>query len=625
MNLAADFPPASEAEWLERATASHKGKPLGALTVRTLDGIDIRPLYARSTAPAPLDLPRRPGAWVAMQRVDLPDPAAANRQGLEDLENGASGLALVLPGAATAGAGGLAIESADDIRRILDGIEVDLIGVRLDPGEGALDSASLLLDLYRARGLDLSRCDLALGLHPLSAMAGTGALVEESSAAASASDLARRAIDLGFSGQAFLADTRVWHGAGATEAQELALALAEAVALLRWLERAGIDPESGADLIGFLLAADADQFMTIARFRAVRLLWQRARDAMGLDPRPVRLHAETSWRMLSRRDPHVNLLRSATAAFAAGVGGADSVTVLPFTAANGLPDAFARRLTRNIQSLLIEEAGLARVADPAAGSGYAEALTLELAAKAWSLFQEIEAEGGLYAALLAGSVQRRIADAAEKRRALIARRKLPITGVSEFPLLDDGGDTPPPLAGEGGAKRRMRGPSSSPASGEGLAPLPQHRLAEPFERLRDAADAARPRPAVYLANVGSIADFNARSAWIGNLLAAGGIASIHGSGGTDADAIAGAFAESGACLACLCSSDALYAEHAVRLARALKAAGAREVLFAGRPGALEADLKAAGVDYFLIAGDDVLAALSRLHRVLGLAPEADNP
>ncbi len=183
------------------------------------------------------------------------------------------------------------------------------------------------------------------------------------------------------------------HAAGGSEAQELAFALAAAVAYLRALEQGGIALDDARGFIYFRLAADQDQFLTIAKFRAVGKLWARIEEACGLAPRPTFVAAETAWRMMTKRDPHGNIVRGTIAALGAAVGGADAVTVLPFSAALGLPDAFARRIARNTQTILIEEANIHRVADPAAGSGAIEALTDALCDAAWKLFQEIEREG----------------------------------------------------------------------------------------------------------------------------------------------------------------------------------------------------------------------------------------
>ncbi len=234
-----------------------------------------------------------------------------------------------------------------------------------------------------------------------------------------------------------MADGRIIHNAGGSEAQELAFALACAVSYLRALEASGMALEAACDAIYFRLTADAEQFPTIAKFRALRKLWARVEGACGLSPKPALVAAETAWRMMARRDPQVNILRTTIAVFSAALGGADTITVLPFTAASGLPDRFARRIARNTQLLLAEEAHLAKVADPAAGSGAVESLTDELCEAAWALFQEIEATGGPAAALESGLIQEKIAGVRAKREAAIASRRDALTGVRIFPNLQE--------------------------------------------------------------------------------------------------------------------------------------------------------------------------------------------
>jgi len=287
------------------------------------------------------------------------------------------------------------------------------------------------------------------------------------------------------------------------------------------------------------------------------------------------------------------------------------VTVVPFTWALGEPDRFARRIARNTQLVLQEESSLGRVVDPTGGSWYVEQLTAELAAKAWALFQEIEAKGGITAALTSGALQDDIARVAETRAKAIATGRLELTGVSVFPHLSADGvkvsprATAPPLPGEPQARA--------------LAP---HRLAEPFEALRDAADAhlakTGTRPRVFLANLGEIVEHNQRSTWVWNFLAAGGIEGLTSDGYKDGAAAAAAFKASGAGVACLCSSDAIYAQEAKAAAKALKAAGAARVMMVGRPGDQEAALREAGVDGFLFAGQDAVTTLAELHKTLGV-------
>lgn len=315
---------------------------------------------------------------------------------------------------------------------------------------------------------------------------------------------------------------------------------------------------------------------------------------------------------MARRDPWVNLLRTTAACAGAAFGGAEAITVLPYTWALGKPDAFARRIARNTHLVLQEESAAARVVDPAHGSWYVERLTDDLAKKAWALFQDIEAKGGMARALETGFVQGEIARVAEARAGDIAHGRIELTGVSEFPRLADDGVEVAPY------------PPADPIvkGGTSVEPLTPRRLAEPFERLRDAADAhlARTgnRPQVFLACLGDLAVHSARATWMRNYLAAGGIEAV-ASDPLHSSADAGkAFAASGATVACLCSSDQAYAELGEAVAGVLKQAGAEQVMLAGRPKEQEAALKAAGVDAFVFAGGDAIATLTRLHEALGV-------
>src|SRR5690606_33209654 len=277
------------------------------------------------------------------------------------------------------------------------------------------------------------------------------------------------------------------------------------------------------------------------------------------------------------------------------------------------PDEFGRRLARNIQRILLDESQVHHVLDPAGGSFYVERLTEEIARKAWAKFQEIERAGGIVEVLRTGTLQREIAAAAAERERRVARRKLPITGLSEFPNL-----------GEELPARAPR-PESPGGSQPTIEPLRRRRLGESFERLRDASDAhlhergARPR--AFLANLGKLAEYNTRSTWIRNLLAAGGIEAVGEAGYFTGAEAAEAFAQSGCTVAVICGADSAYEKLAEETARALKERGAAHVLLAGRPGELETRLREAGVDGFLFAGQDVIEALTSLLRTLGVSPE----
>lgn len=601
--LAAEFPAATREAWRAAAEKALEGRDFDRTLVgRSYDGIRIDPLYPRADG-APV-AGRGAAPWRIVARLDHPDAKRANELLLADLAGGADALTIVSAGAGSARGFGIVATTPEVLDRALRDVMLDLVAVRLDPGADADATIDALLALARGRDHDLAALDLDLGLDPLGAAARSGTTRPwEDALADRLSGLAEK----GFAGRLVRADGRPYHEAGATEAQELAAVLATGLAYLRALEAGGHDLAAARDALSFLLVADADEFLTVAKMRAFRRLWARIEEACGLAPAPVRLFAESAWRMTTRRDPWVNLLRGTLACFSAGVGGADGICVLPFTAALGLPDAFARRLARNTQLILLEESNLARVDDPVSGSGAFEALTDELTAKAWALFQEIEREGGMAASLTSGALGRRIADVRQKRETAIALRRDPLTGASEFPDLRE-----VPVA------VLMEAAPEAPQDTEATAfdPLPSRRSAEAFESLRDRSDArlaeSGKRPSVFLANLGTPAAFTARTTFARNAFEAVGIEAVARDGFASAAAMAEAFKASGAETACLCSSDEVYAEQAEAAAAALREAGARAVFLAGRPGEREDTLRAAGVTGFVAVGTDLPQVLGPL-------------
>jgi methylmalonyl-CoA mutase len=614
----AGFAPVPHARWRAAAAASLRGAPFDSLVTTTAEGLCIEPLYERPARSCRVSSSRPAQKWNIAQRIDHPDPAAANRQALSDLENGADALTLVFQGAPLARGFGLAGAGVDvdTLARVLDAVALDQISLRIEGGAAAAGLTAAFGALVAKRKLDPAGVTIDFGIDPIGMLAVTGFDVRDRIAGDFAR-IASPAADLRLHGTCWLADGRCYHEAGAGEAQELGFTLATAVEYLRHLEAAGTSLEVGCGAIAFLLAADADEFLTLAKFRALRLLWAKIQSLCGLSPKPARVHAETSFRMMSRRDPWVNVMRSTVATFSAGIGGADSVTILPFTTTLGLPEEAARRLARNTQLILIEEANLAKVQDPALGSGSFEALTAILCDRAWTKFQQVEGWGSMTAALRAGQVQKDIASVCENRQRAIASRQQPITGTSDFPDLHERA-----LKVLQHLPRRPRGPPRRMPPATPFAALPMQRDAEPFETLRDRADewAAQSgrRPQVFLAAMGAASAFTARASFVKNFFEAGGLEVALNEGFDSAEAAAAAFANSGAALACICSSDALYPELAVAVSHRLKQAGAKHIYLAGRPKALATALQAAGVDTFLYVGCDVLLVLRAAQAMLGL-------
>ena len=610
--LAADFPAASREQWLALTQKVLKGGDFNKrLVARTADGLDVQPIYPRPSTVAPAVGRNGVGQpWGVASRIDHPDATAANDLARADLDGGVNHVTLVLADSAGARGFGLPTATVDGLDACLNGIMLDLVYVRLEAGADAIAAARALAGVVARRPHARANLSINFGLDPLGQLARTGSLPE--SWTASGQHLTALIAELtsnGFQGPFIAVDLRPYHEAGASEAQELSIALASAVTYARLLVASGMPLAQAFSALSFVAAVDADQMLGIAKLRALRRLMARVQDAAGVPLSPIRIDAETAWRMMTKRDPWVNMLRTSMATFAAGIGGADSVTVLPYTLPLGLPDGFARRVARNTQAVLLEESNLWRVADPAAGSGAIEALTDDLAQTGWRQFQQIEREGGLVASLQAGTIQGQIGKISAARNTDIASRRAALTGTSEFPNLDEA-----PVA------VLLPAPSAVTAPQPPLA-LPSHRLAAPFEALRDAADAVAAqtgaRPIVFLANLGPMADHSARSTWIRNLLAAGGIAAVtSGDGFTNSADVGAAFSASNARIACICGADATYAELAETAAMTLKNAGAVVVYLAGRPGEQEAALKAAGVDAFISAGQDMVALLTGVHRGL---------
>jgi methylmalonyl-CoA mutase len=612
LRLAADFVPASYDDWRKLVDGVLKGAPFEKLIGKTYDGLTIEPIYPRARDAAAVAGRAEAAPWQIMQRIDHPNAAMANAQALHDLENGATGLTLIFAGAN--GAYGFGLDpTAEAIEKVLDGVFLDAgIAVELQVGPQSRMAAIHLAEVVKRKGLSPAACNIRFGLDPIGACAVWGSSPYRwTEIVPAVSGAIKGLAAMGFKGPFAVADGRVIHDAGGSEVQELAFVLATALAYLRALEDAGVALEDARGMVYARLSADADQFLTMAKFRALRLLWARIEQSCGLTPKPLFISADTAWRMLTQRDPYVNMLRATMATFSAGLGGANAISVLPHTLALGLPDPFARRAARNTQLVLLEECNLAKVSDPAAGSGGIETLTQQLCEAAWSLFQETEQAGGIFAALEQSLIQRKVAATRALRETNIARRKEVLTGASEFPNLHEAhvavlNAKPVVLAAYGEANITF----------DAMQPM---RLAAPFELLRDRSDQILKergaRPKVFLANLGTPADFTARATFAKSFFETGGFEAIDTPGFTDPAALATAYKTSGAALVCLCSSDKVYATQAIAAAKALHAAGAQHIYLAGRPGEQEAALKAAGIDHFIFAGGDALATLQEAYQL----------
>jgi len=431
----ADFPSVDRRQWLELVAKSlGKDTDYSSLIRHTDDQLPIEPLYERAAGGSALTRVDPVSTWKLIQRLDDPDPARANAQAREDLAQGATGLSIIFAGAPNAFRYGLPA-TPEALETALDGLPLQDVHLRIDVHPQSRASVDWLVDVLKKNKADVQRLSLSFGIDPASLFAGTGWLrmsIEALEASMPQSLAGYFALSL--PGILLEADGRVFHNAGATEAQELGIMLASAVSHLRMFEEARQPLVYAVPHIGFAVSVDQDQFLSTAKIRALRKLWTRMLEACAIDPAPVTIHAETSYRMMTARDPETNILRTTIAAFAAATGGADSISVLPHTITHGLPDGFARRLARNGQLILAGESRLDFVADPAAGSGAVESLTDGLCERAWEEFRQIEREGGVLRSLAAGHIQRRVAAARAKRLAEFRKGTRNIVGTTLYRL-----------------------------------------------------------------------------------------------------------------------------------------------------------------------------------------------
>jgi len=693
-SLAEDFPAVTREQWREVVDRDLQGAPFEKkLVTHTYEGIDIQPVYTAEDWPSDGDpsgfagLPPFTrggsavgplvGGWDIRQEPIDPDLAAANKAVMAELERGATSLQLRLDQAGRdgldpdddaaadlAGRDGLMLYQLTDLDTLLQGAHLEMIGLALDAGRAFLPAAAMTMALWKKHGIDPAQCRGAFNADPLGELARGGELPDSYDATMQrVADLAAFTSANYPNVTAIGVATHPHHNAGATAAQDLAFSMATAVSYLRSLTDAGMDVSAAARQMLFGYSVGCNVFLAIAKLRAARKLWGFVAKQAGVDEegQAMTMHVRTANRVLTQRDPWVNLLRNTVCTLAAGVADADAVTSAPFDAAIGAPDNFSRRIARNTQIILQEESHLSRVVDPAGGCWFIEKLTDDLVDKAYPIFQDIEKQGGMLDALTSGWVGDQIDSAFAPRMKNIARRRDAVIGVSEFPNLtekpivksdpdyaalraaaiertnqrkttrtDDMGDAIDAKTDKlgdltGQVVELMQAGASigevqaalfkdgDPAQANPLAP---HPFAAPFEQLRDASDAYMSltghRPKVFLANMGPIAHHTLRAGYATNFFQAGGFEVLTSDGFKEASQAARAFQDSGANIAVICSSDKLYETVVEEVTPKLKAAGARSVVLAGFPGDAEQTYKAAGVDRFIYMKCDVLGTLREL-------------
>ncbi len=607
LSLAGDFAPATDANWRSLVEKSLGQQDFERSMIHTTaGGLDLNSLYSFENAEISAGPTKAQAGWDIRQAIWHSDAATVNHNILSDLEGGATSVLLHIQAGSYPGVALSALGQA------LKGVHLHMAAIHMVPGEEFDDASTAMLKHLDNSDTDPEMVHCILGVDPLGTLAQTGRLLSSLPIALErATEIALLAQRNKANIQTFSVNTHPYHAAGANPVQELALMLATGLVYLRAMEKAGMSISDAAGQISFTLAADADLYMTVAKFRAARRLWALVLHSCGVKSVDMTLNAVTGAQMYSRRDPWVNILRGTTACFAAVVGGAGAVTVLPFDSSIGIPSDFGRRIARNSQIILSEESNLGRVIDPAAGSFAFESITSDLCDRTWALFQKYEAsEGGFNASLLSGSVKAEMDAAWAVRRAGLATRKEPLTGVSEYPDIHE-----TLIAGQSWTKAEVIKPA-----GEEIEALEcYHRLAEDFEVLRDCSDkieaASGSRPSIFLACIGGAADFTARASFARHFFHAGGIEAIMSEANLSAEELAKAYLASGARLAILCSSDELYERDGAKVVTAIGDAGPSRLFIAGRPKNLE-ELVISGADEIIQMGSDVIEVITRVYDLL---------
>jgi methylmalonyl-CoA mutase len=698
------FEPASYEQWRQAAEKTLKGVPFEKkLITKTYEGFSLQPIYNASDVAELPQLASLPGEapfvrgssalgylvrpWEVAQELPYPTAAAVNQAAREDLPRGLNALNVPLDPASLrgldpdqapvelVGQGGASLASSADLATLIEGIDLGSTPLRLAAGTSGLPLLGLLLAALTDHGIAPAQLRGSLSMDPLGMLAAQGELpapLEQSYdelaaltawAAANAPQL--RTIELA---------THPYHNGGASAVQDLAFALATGVAYLRAMQARGLAINTVAPRVQLAVSVGAPFFIEIARLRAARLLWARVVAAFGGDEQAQKLyiHARTSAWTKTRADAHNNMLRSTTEAFAAVMGGCDSLHVSPFDEALGLPDEFSRRIARNAQIILQEECSFGRLVDPSGGSWAVEKLTDEIARDAWALFQAIEREGGMAAALAAGTPQAQVAATRSERLSQVALRREVIVGANMYVNLKEKPATARPVdsaaiqaerkaelahirtrrdsvairgaltaiagatgdqlvatvtaAARAGATlgelaTALRGQAGA---GPSVAAIPAGHAAEQYEALRTAAEQYEARtgarPAVFLAGMGPLAQHKARADFVSGFFEAGGFGVTLESGFTSAAEAAEAAQKSGAPIVVLCSTDESYPELAPALAGTLKAARPdTTVVIAGYPADQVEALRAAGVDEFVHLRADCYATLARLQQLKGVA------
>ncbi|OAT74655.1 methylmalonyl-CoA mutase family protein [Parageobacillus thermoglucosidasius] len=666
------FPIPSFMEWEQAVEKSLKGKPFEKLYSTTYENIIIKPIYTRRDIESLAHVEQYPGfpgyvrgtrpngyiqePWKVSQEISATSPQEWNEIVKHDLAKGQTEIHIVLDRL------GFPVISLDDMEIMFSDISLDQYSLRVDAGAQSLSFFALFAAYLQKRQMPFAAVHGTIGMDPIGTLAETGHL---SFSLASLYDVMADAVQWAKNNMPHVKTIIVrgepYHNGGANAIQELAFAFSTAVEYINACLDRGLMIDDIASRIQFSFAIGSNFFMEIAKLRAARLVWSNIVQAFGGSERAqkIAMHARTSYFTKTIYDPYVNMLRATAEAFAATVGGADSLHVSPFDEAIGPADEFSRRIARNTQLILLEEAHIANVIDPAGGSYYVEMLTAKVAEESWRLFQQIEGKGGIVKALQDEVVQAEVENVAKQRRDNVKKRKEKIVGTNFYANL---AETPIQKANESGekplsllrideenvvqlqegfrekrwiatavfmaARRATAREIEAALKGDGTSlnvePIPQWRLAEPFEQLRKAAEAYLEkygyRPTVHLINIGNIPNYKARADFITGFFEAGGVAVSKSEGyHTAEEAVSGALEANGTHYI-ICGSDESYTDMVPAIAKALKQTNSNVKLYvAGKQAPdVEQSFAQAGVDGFLHIGSNCYETIVSFMKEMGV-------
>ena len=668
---------ATKDQWRTLVEKSLNGKSIEkALTHKTYDGIEIKPLYTKEDAvkeagPAILktaeESANQSRPWNIIQLVDIPSLKSANKQIIIDLEGGATGLYLSISNDIPYSSAELPLYTTADYATLFDGVELRGMSFYFANGSEGIVNAANFLNFLEDQSISPAEVEGSFGFDPLSVFASLSSYPEpEDEALNNWLDAAIALKEAGSKMSSFMASGRTWQQAGGSEAMELGFTCATALTYLRSLTEAGLSVDEALAQIDISLTTNGDIFLSTAKLRAMRLLWSKICKESGAKTNPTKFIAEMSYLGLTKADPEVNMLRATAATVAAGLGNVDALVLLPFSSAHGVANQDARRLALNTQIIAQEESHIGQVEDPAAGSWYVENITNELAEKAWDIFQATEKAGGMAKFLKSGKAKSMIDQIRENQINDIATGKKEVTGVTTFPNINetapdlfdeeedewqetDGGTEmgvpvlkAPVISGEEKGARfkdiQAYVKKGTPAyildeALEGPATLVnmisdlESRIVEDVEFLRNLSDEVLSlkghRPTVFLANMGRPADFTARATWAKSYFETGGIVALGNNGFANNQELVEAYKTSGSTIACLCSSDQLYEQDAVQCAKDLLEAGAEAIYIIARPKFLKS-IPFEDRSLFqtlLYQGTDMVSTLVEIHQIIGFADE----